>query len=117
MFNEYFDKKTSLNFDTKIDKEHIIKLISEYIRVYSSEDTKQEWFDRLKTCAEYCGFAGMKEYKANPEAFIGNIADASNIIRIAITGRSNTPDLYELLQILGSYEVHQRLEYVLNNLK
>lgn len=117
MFREYFDPKTSLCFDPKLKKEDVLKLIKEYLLVYSSEDDKQEWFERLKTCASYCGFADMKTYKANPGAYNGSIADASNIIRVATTGRSNTPDLYEILQLLGVGEVHQRLEYVVKNLK
>ncbi len=117
MFNEYYDPKTSLIFDSKFSKEQIVKLLSEYNLVYSSEDTKQEWFDRLKTCADYCGFVDMKTYKANPESYIGNIADASNIVRIALTGKSTTPDLYEIMKLLGVGEIKQRFEYVIKKLK
>jgi glutamyl-tRNA synthetase len=116
MFDEYFDPKTTLNFDQKIKKEHILKLLSEYYLVYSSEDNKQDWFERMKTCAEYCGFVDMKTYKANPEKYNGNIADASNIIRVALTGRSNTPDLYEIMKLLGVCEIKQRLSYAITNL-
>lgn len=117
MFNEYFDPKTSLKFDPKLNKKDIVKLLSEYLLVYSSEDTKEEWFDRLKTCAGYCGFVDMKTYKANPEAYIGNIADASNIVRVALTGKTTTPDLYEIMKLLGVGEIRQRLEYVIKKLK
>ncbi len=116
MFNEYYDPKTSLAFDPKFSKEQIKKLLSEYLLVYSSENDKQQWFDSLKTCAGYCGFVDMKTYKANPEAYTGNIADASNIVRIALTGRTTTPDLYEIMKLLGVGEVKQRLEYVIKNL-
>ncbi len=117
MFNEYFDQKTALNFDPKLKKSDILKLLNEYLLVYSSEDDKSEWFERLKTCAEYCDFVDMKTYKANPDAHKGNIADASNVIRIALTGRSNTPDLYEIMKLLGVGEVHQRFEFVIKKLK
>ena len=59
----------------------------------------------------------MKTYKADPDKYIGSIADASNIIRVALTGRTNTPDLYEIMKLLGAYEVKQRLGYVISNLK
>lgn len=117
MFNEYFDQKSTLAFDEKISKENIKKFLSEYILAYSPEDNKQEWFDRLKTIAETCGYAGTKEYKAEPEKYIGSVGDASNMVRIAITGRSATPDLYEIMKLLGVGEVKARINFVLKNLK
>ena len=59
----------------------------------------------------------MKTYKANPEAYIGNIADASNIVRIAVTGRTTTPDLYEIIKLLGVNELGSRIDYVIKNIK
>lgn len=117
MFNEYYDPKTSLAFDPKINKKDVLKLLNEYLLYYSSEDNKQDWFERLKVCADYCGFVDMKTYKADPDKYIGSIADASNIIRVALTGRTNTPDLYEIMKLLGAYEVKQRLGYVISSLK
>lgn len=117
IFNEYYNPKSSLIYDAKLKKEDIIKFLKEYLLVYSSEDAKQEWFDRLKACADYCGFADMKTYKANPEAYVGSVADASNIIRIALTGKSTTPDLYEIMKLLGTGEIKHRCEYVIKSLK
>ena len=117
IFNEYHDKQTSLDFDEKFSAETINAFLSKYVKVYSVDDDKQTWFDKLKACATECGFVDMKTYKANPEAYIGNIADASNIVRIALTGRSNTPDLYEIAKILGADEMSARFAYVANNLK
>ena len=107
----------SLNFDEKFNKADIIKLLTAYKSAYSASDDKQTWFERLKTCASECGFVDMKTYKANPEAYIGNIADASNIVRISVTGRTTTPDLYEIIKLLGTNELERRLDYVINNLK
>ena len=116
MFNEYFDASTTLNFDEKISKENIKKLIESYAKVYDSNDDKQAWFEKLKAVAFDCGFVDMKTYKANPEAYIGNIADASNIVRIAITGKSNTPDLCSIMNLLGKDEVQKRLSFVVTNI-
>ena len=116
MFNEYFDESTTLNFDEKISKENIKKLIESYAKVYDSNDDKQAWFEKLKAVAFDCGFVDMKTYKANPEAYIGNIADASNIVRIAITGKSNTPDLCSIMNLIGKDEVQKRLSFVVSNL-
>lgn len=116
MFNEYFDASTTLIFDEKISKENIKKLIESYSKVYDSNDDKQAWFEKLKAVAFDCGFVDMKTYKANPEAYIGNIADASNIVRIAITGKSNTPDLCSIMNLLGKDEVQKRLSFVVKNI-
>lgn len=117
MFNEYFDQKSTLKFDPKFKKTTIVKFLKEYLLAYSPEDDKQEWFDRLKTRAADCGFADMKTYKANPDLFEGNVADASNILRVALTGRTNTPDLYEIMKLLGTGEIRQRLSFVIEKLK
>lgn len=117
MFNEYYNPKTSLEYDPKLKKEDITKFLSEYLLVYTPEDNKQDWFDRLKSCADYSGFVDMKTYKANPEAYIGSIADASNIVRVALTGKTTTPDLYEIMKLLGTGEIKQRIEYVIKKLK
>ena len=116
MFAEYFDKQTTLVFDEKFNKEDIKSLLSKYIEVYNADDTKQEWFERLKAVASDCDFVDMKTYKADPTAHKGNIADASNILRIAVTGRGNTPDLYELLKLLGTDEMKNRIDYVVKNI-
>lgn len=116
MFNEFFDKKSTLVFDEKFDKSDIKELLLEYSKQYNANDDKQQWFENLKQTASKCGFADMKTYKANPENFKGNIADASNIVRVAITGRTNTPDLYEIMKLLGKDEINARLGFVISNL-
>lgn len=117
MFNEYFDKSTSLKFDPKFHSKDITTLLESYKKIYSPTDDKQTWFNKLKLCAENCGFVDMKTYKSNPAAYIGNVADASNIIRIALTGKTTTPDLYEIMKLLSESEVNARFEYVIENIK
>lgn len=116
MFDEYFDKKESLVFDDKLNKNDIKNLLKKYKNAFDLNDDKQGWFDTLKACASECGFVDMKTFKANPEAYIGNIADASNIVRIALTGKSTTPDLYEIMKLLGKQKIENRLDFVINNL-
>ena len=116
MFNEYFDKTSTLVFDSKFNKKDIKNLLESYKKTYLPTDEKQTWFEKLKTCASNAGFVDMKTYKANPDAHIGNIADASNIVRIALTGKTTTPDLYEIMKLLGETEVNTRFDYVINNL-
>ena len=87
---------------------------SEFVRAYGENfklaPTKEEWFNGIKTLAEKLGYAtDNKLYKANPEAFKGNTAKACEFIRLALTGRKNSPDLYEIMCILGENEVKNRL--------
>lgn len=106
------------DFDSKVNKEDIVKILTEYKKVYSKNDDKQTWFDKIKALCGPLGFAGnMKEYKQNPEAFKGNVADVSGIIRVATTLRRNTPDLYFLLGLLGEKEVQKRLDQAISLLQ
>ena len=117
MFNEYFNQSSCLIFNEKLNSSDIKNLLEKYLKNYSPNDDKQAWFEKLKEVATACGYADMKTYKANPEAYVGNIADASNIVRVAVTGRNNTPDLCSLMQMLGKNKVLERIDYVISNLK
>ena len=104
-----FEEPTEFDFD-KINGKEAKKVISEYMKVYDEKDDKQTWFDKMKDVAEKCGYAReVKEFKANPEKWPGHVGDVSTVIRVAVTGRRNTPDLYEILQVLGKEEVIKRL--------
>ena len=86
------------------------KAIEAFLASYCPQDDMQTWFGKIKEICPMLGFASeMKEYKANPEAFGGNVGDVSMFLRLAVTGRLNSPDLYEVMQILGEDCVRQRL--------
>ena len=75
-------------------------------QVYDNNHDKDEWFDVMKDTASKLGFCtNMKEYKENKENYVGSIADFSDIIRICVTNRHNTPDIYSIMQILGKIRV------------
>ncbi len=100
------------DFD-KITGEDAKKVISEYLKVYNENDDKDTWFGKIKDTAEKCGYAReVKEYKQNPENWPGHVGDVSTVLRVAITGRRNTPDLYEIMQVLGKEEVMARLNSI-----
>ena len=85
--------------------------LNEYKKVYDSSDDRQAWFDKIKLVAPSLGFAAeTKEYKANPDAYKGSAGDLSTILRIAITGRTNTPDLCSIMQVLGRDECIKRID-------
>jgi glutamyl-tRNA synthetase len=109
---------TSLSEEKQtITKDVIKKSLEEYIKVYNENDTKDEWFARMKDVAQSLGFCvNMKEYKAEPEKYIGSIADFSSIIRMAVTNRKNTPDIYSIMQLLGKDVVINRMEETISRI-
>ncbi|MBQ0017407.1 MAG: glutamate--tRNA ligase, partial [Clostridiales bacterium] len=110
-FDELFNpQKSDYPFDEKFDKNDIVCLLSSYKDLYNEDDDKQAWFDKVKHLGENIGFANdMKEFKASPESFKGHYGDISTFIRIALTTRTNTPDLYEIMKLLGKDKVVERL--------
>jgi len=94
------------------DKEEIEKILKSYLEKYFDiNDDKQTWFDKIKDLAEEFGYAReVKEYKNNPDSFKGHVGDVSTVIRIALTKRANTPDMYAIMQVLGKDSVEKRLE-------
>lgn len=126
-FNDLYEKDIKENgysFDFNINPENaklssdkIKEVISEYVNVYNENDTKDEWFNRLKETANKLGFCtDMKEYKQNSDKYIGSTADFAGTIRIAIVNRKNSPDIYEIMKLLGKDEVLKRFNSVINNI-
>lgn len=110
MFDQYFDiELEDYQFPEHISKDDIKLVLNNYLDVYDEKDEKDEWFNKCKILSDSLGFASnMKEYKENPEKYKGNIADFTSIIRVAITSKSNTPDLYLLLKLLGVKKIRER---------
>ena len=84
---------------------------------YDETLQKDEWFNDMKQLAnklEFC--TDMKEYKQNPDNYIGSTADFAGIIRVAITNRHNTPDIYQIMQLLGKEEVIKRLKNAIESI-
>ncbi|MBQ4267449.1 MAG: glutamate--tRNA ligase, partial [Clostridia bacterium] len=107
-FNEIADLKMELpeNITSDMAKE-ILEL---YVEEYDGARDKDGWFAHIKEMCEKLGYTpNVKEYKKNPDAYKGHVGDVSTVIRLAVTGRKNTPDLYAIMQILGENEVKSRL--------
>ena len=86
------------------------RILTEFSELYESGDDQQTWFDKIKEIGEKLGYTSdMKAYKADPEKYKGNVADVSGIIRLAVTGRSSSPDMYEVMRVLGKERVKARL--------
>ncbi|MCQ2478879.1 MAG: glutamate--tRNA ligase family protein, partial [Clostridia bacterium] len=82
-----------------------------YKTVYSETDGKEAWFEKIKSICPILNFAAdTKEYKANPENYKGSAGDLSTVLRIAVTGRRNTPDLCSIMQVIGKEKVLKRID-------
>ena len=113
-FDYMFDEPKTSELD-EADKANFVEFIERYSNGYKVEETKEEWFANVKAVAEELGYAtDNKLYKANPEAYKGNTAKACEFVRLALTGRKNSPDLYEIMKILGNEKVTARFKSVLN---
>lgn len=100
-----------------INHEDAKAFLEMYKKVYSPDDDRQAWFDKIKTiCPELNFAAESKEYKANPDAFKGQAGDLSTVLRIAVTGRRNTPDLCSIMQVLGIERCINRIDDMINSL-
>ncbi len=111
MYDEYFlgSKVDFLEYDL----EEVKKILNCYKDIYKEEDTQEQWFNKIKEMCEELGYAtNVKAYKENPEPYKGSIVDVTNIIRIALTTLTTTPDLYSIMQILGSEKVLTRFDKI-----
>ena len=105
------DKITEYDFDEKISKEDTKQFIEAYIGAYNHDTDNSQWFNDVKAIGEPLGFCpDIKAYKADPDSYKGSVADACTIIRVAVTGRRNTPDLFTIMQLIGKDETIARLK-------
>ena len=112
MYDDKFaSSEEEFEYQKITDKEEIEKIVKTYFEKYYDENNdKQTWFDKMKDLAEEFGYAReVKEYKANPESYKGHVGDISTVIRVKLTRRCNTPDLYEIMQILGKESILKRI--------
>lgn len=116
---EFFSKDINYEFQKINEKEELKKLVELYLNKYFNiNDDKQTWFDKMKDLAEELGYAReVKMFKAEPEKYKAHVGDVSTVIRIALTGRTNTPDMHEIMQVLGKESVEKRLRKFIEEMK
>lgn len=113
----YFEAPTERVYPENLSKDEIAVILREYTLIYTKELTAEDWFPALRDMAEKLGYAKTpKLYKQSPESFKGHVGDVSTAVRIAITGRSNTPDLFWISEVLGYDEVQKRLADAIDRL-
>ncbi len=109
-FIRYFFEKPASYEEYRVDGETKRTILEGFLAKYDPADDSQAWFAKIKEIAAENGFAAeMKDYKASPEAYRGSVADVAEVLRIATTGKANTPDLWTIQQILGEEETKARI--------
>ena len=110
--NKFLNDDVVYEYGKINNKEEINKILQMYINeLFNINDDKDTWFSKIKDLAEKCGYAReVKEFKENPEKWPGHVGDISTVLRVALTGRQNTPDMYEIMKVLGKDSVIKRLE-------
>lgn len=113
-YDDYLGKP---QFDEKFDKALVSDVLNRFLGVFDIADDANTWFDKVKAITNDIGFTtDMKAYKADPAAFPGTVADVSTMIRLAVTGQHNSPDLYTVMQILGKERTVARIQKAIASL-
>ena len=115
MFDAYFTP--AFDLPENIQKEDAKAILQKYAEIYDEADDKDAWFSKIKDMCEPLGFTpNVKEFKKNPESFKGHVGDVSTVIRLAVTGRRNTPDLCSIMKLLGKETVTARINEIIKSL-
>ena len=113
-YDEYLQKPV---FDEKFEKATVVDALNRFLAIFDINDDANTWFEKVKTITTDMGFTtDMKAYKADPTAFPGTVADISTFIRQATTGKTNSPDLFTVMQILGYERTVARIKAVIADL-
>ena len=118
MYDELFDKEEkNYEFSNITDKDEILKIMKTYIEKYYDEaDEQQTWFEKIKDLSKELGYAReVKEYKANPDNYKGHVGDISMVIRVALTTKAMTPNLYDIMKLFGRDRILKRIEELEKN--
>ena len=110
MYKELF-KDVNYEWQNINNIDEIKSILNKYIdSYYDINDDKDTWFNKMKLLAEEFGYAtNIKDYKNNPSGYKGSIVDISMVIRVALTSKSMTPDLYDIMQLLGIETIKERI--------
>ena len=109
-----FESPEKYDWQKITDKNEIASILKTYMDKYYDDTDNDAWFSKVKEMCDELGYASdMKAYKKNPEEFKGSVADVSTVIRVGITGSSRTPNLFDIIKILGRDEVEKRINKLL----
>ncbi|MBQ6907913.1 MAG: glutamate--tRNA ligase [Clostridia bacterium] len=107
----FFERPQNYEWQENLSKSDMAEILKTYKNVYKDGETAEEWFPKVRDMAESLGYAkAPKIYKKDPESYKGHVGDVASVIRVAVTGRRNTPDLYEIINVLGYSEFSERID-------
>lgn len=109
----YYDESLKMEcpFPENVSDEDRTEILDRYLVSYNHSDDNSEWFQKIREITDDMGYAVKpKDYKKNPDMYKGSITDVSNVIRVALTGRTNSPDLWEICHIIGEDAMRRRIE-------
>ena len=120
MYDElFYSKKQDYPYQIINNKEEIEKILTLYMeKYYGDNDDKQGWFNKIKELSGELGYAKeVKEFKENPGKYTAHVGDVSTVLRVALTSRTNTPDMYEIMKVLGKDKIEERFKKAIEELK
>ena len=110
----FFNEDGSEREPFKVDASEVKVILKDYLDSYSHDHDNSMWFDNLKAIADRHGYASdMKAYKAAPDNYKGSISDVAEMVRIAVTGKANTPDLWSIIHIIGEEDMRRKINNVI----
>lgn len=119
MFDELFDNhEKDYEFTNINDRDEILNIMNTYIdKYYNESDDQETWFNKIKDLSESLGYAReVKEYKENPDNYKGHVGDVSMVIRVALTTRKMTPNLYDIMKLFGKDKIAKRIKELEKNI-
>lgn len=115
-FDEWFTQEDAL--PENIPAEEAVAILEDYLATYDHSDDNEVWFGKIRTITENRGYAVRpKDYKKNPDAYKGHVGDVSTVVRLAITGRRNSPDVWAIQQVLGEEKTIARVKQMIASLR
>lgn len=115
-FDEWFTQEDAL--PENIPAEEAVAILEDYLATYDHTDDNETWFGKIRTITEERGYAVRpKDYKKNPDAYKGHVGDVSTVVRLAITGRRNSPDIWAIQQVLGEEKTIARVKQMIASLR
>lgn len=115
-FDEWFTQEDAL--PENIPAAEAAAILEDYLATYDHTDDNETWFGKIRTITEERGYAVRpKDYKKNPDAYKGHVGDVSTVVRLAITGRRNSPDVWAIQQVLGEEKTIARVKRMIASLR
>ena len=115
-FDAWFTQEDAL--PENIPAEEAAAILEDYLATYDHTDDNETWFGKIRTITEERGYAVRpKDYKKNPDAYKGHVGDVSTVVRLAITGRRNSPDIWAIQQVLGEEKTIARVKQMIAALR